>query len=408
MEQIPIVGPMLSALGGESSAPGQGKRVIGYFTNWQTEHYPPHMVPVDELTHLNYSFAKVNEQTGEVTLSNPHTDTETHFRPQDETAQDAPPQQGHNLFGCLGAFFLMKKHNRNFKVMLSIGGATFSHAFKNMEYIHWRNTFVKSAVKLVEDVGLDGLDVDYEFPTNEQEARYYAQLLGELRTDLNNLADKLHQPRGQYLLSVAAPCGPDKMKLLHVKDMDKSLDFWNLMAYDFAGSWSKLSDHQANLQGKNASDISVDQAVKFYEKQGVHTNKLVIGIPLYGRTFEQTEGLNKPFHGSKTIDYKLLPVHGAQVHNDAHLGASWSYDAHKKELISYDNPEIARQKTKYISQNNLGGAMFWQLEGDKPHKAHDSLVKIVRENIGKLEKRPNELKYPYSKYDNLKGGSHMQ
>ncbi|WWC90520.1 uncharacterized protein L201_005456 [Kwoniella dendrophila CBS 6074] len=411
MDQLPIVGGMLSSLSGTlsentPSIHAGGKRMIGYFTNWETSHFPPSMIPVDELTHLNYAFAKVNKETGEVTLSDPHTDTEVHFKPHSSDEEVNPEQAGHNLFGCLGALYLMKKHNRNLKVMLSIGGATFSTAFENIEFIHWRNSFVQTAVKLVEDLGLDGLDIDFEFPKNEQQAGYYAQLIHALRLDLDELARRVHQPKGQYLLSIAAPCGEDKMKIMQnkIKDMDHNLDFWNLMAYDFAGSWSKVTDHQANLFGTGSQDLSVDKAVKFYQNHGVNSSKLVIGMPLYGRTFEHTHGMGKPFNGSKTIPYMSLPPHDAKVHNDTHLGASYCYDAQKKELISYDTPQIAKEKTEYIEKHNLGGAMFWELAGDKAHNNADSLVKIVKGKIGNLEKRQDELKYPNSKYDNLKGG----
>ncbi|WWC71411.1 uncharacterized protein I206_105367 [Kwoniella pini CBS 10737] len=443
MEQIPVVGPILSAIDGESSAPGEGKRLVGYYVclfsllpsqkrpyspsscpvyhrhhgsdqtlnhssliktheltlspqqgNWQAASYTPEMVPFDQLTHLNYAFAKITE-SGEVILSVPTTDTEYPFRPQNAFG-DVATQQGHNLYGCLGAFFMLKKTNRNLKIMLSIGGVTYSHPFKGMGSALWRNNFVKSAVLLVENLGLDGLDISYEFPSNDHEAASYAKLLKELRNELNNLAERLDQHKGQYLLSVAAPCGPDNMKHLQVKDMDQSLDFWNLMAYDFAGPWSTLTNHQANLYSKDANDLSVDKAVKFYKTNGVHSNKLVIGMPLYGRTFEQTGGLGQVFRGSNTVDYKTLPLHGGQVSKDTHLGASWSYDPHKKQFVSYDTPDIAMEKTEYISKHNLGGAMFWELAGDKSHKALDSIVKIVHDNIGKVEKRENELNYPES------------
>ncbi|WVW85446.1 hypothetical protein I302_107484 [Kwoniella bestiolae CBS 10118] len=416
MDQLPIVGGIISSIQGEVRPPSppivnHGKRMVGYFTNWGANHFPPSMVPVNELTHLNYAFAKINKQTGEVALSDPHTDTERHFRPagaaqaaQGEVAPVDPTEGGKNLYGCLGAFYLMKKHNRNLKVMLSIGGSKYSSAFENIEYIHWRNTFVQSAVKIVEDCGLDGIDVDFESPKNTQQGGYYARLIKELRSDLNALAQKNQQPRNQYLLSVAAPCGDDNIKHLDIKDMNQNLDFWNLMAYDFAGSWSKVADHQANLKGTNAQDLSVEKAVKAYEVHGVAPQKLVIGIPLYGRTSENTEGIGKPFHGSSTRVYRDLPLAGAKVHNDTHIGASFSYDNHKRELISFDTPEIAKEKAEYIKKQNLGGAMFWELSGDKSLQSSDNLVKVVHNNLGQLEKRENELRYPHSKYDNLKGG----
>ena len=42
---------------------------------------------------------------------------------------------------------------------------------------------------------------------------------------------------------------------------------------------------------------------------------------------------------------------------------SYSWDAAKKELISYDTPNIVRMKSKYLMDKGLGGSMFWELSG---------------------------------------------
>ena len=75
---------------------------------------------------------------------------------------------------------------------------------------------------------------------------------------------------------------------------DRYLSFWNLMAYDFAGSWDSVAGHQANLRG---GAISVERAVDFYRSRGVAADKLVVGMPLYGRSFANTDGIGRPFQG---------------------------------------------------------------------------------------------------------------
>jgi chitinase len=90
-------------------------------------------------------------------------------------------------------------------------------------------------------------------------------------------------------------------------------------------------------------------------------------MPLYGRAFEQTTGIRQPFTGIGTgtweagvYDYKALPIAGAQVIENAALGSSYSYDSSKKELVSYDTPNIIRQKAAYIKSKGLAGGR-WHL-----------------------------------------------
>ncbi|WWC71422.1 uncharacterized protein I206_105378 [Kwoniella pini CBS 10737] len=384
-----------------------GKRVVGYFVNWGIygRKYFPQQIPINDLTHINYAFANVNKETGEVYLSDSWADVEIHF---DGDRWDEP---GTNLYGCFKAIYLLKKQNRNLKVLLSIGGWTYSPNFVNIVNKSWRSKFVETAVKLVEDLGIDGLDIDYEYPSTSQQAEAYVSLLAELRTGLVRLAQANHQPAGQYELTVAAPCGMQNMEILRAKDMDASLDFWNLMAYDFAGSWDQVAGHQAALYADDPGANSVDKAVRFYNLQGIDKSKLVVGMPLYGRAFTNTDGIGRPFQGvgegsweGGMWDYKALPQPGAEIINDSRLGASYSYNPHQSLLISYDTPEIARQKANYIKREGLGGAMWWELDADKPEHSGLSLVRIVTNELGSLEKKQNELNYPHSKYENLRAG----
>lgn len=141
-----------------------------------------------------------------------------------------------------------------------------------------------------------------------------------------------------------------------------------------------------------------------YLGAGVPPYKLVVGMPIYGRAFCDTDGPGAPYKGvgkgsweDGMWDYKDLPQPGAQEFNDHRLGASWSYDPQKRIMISYDTQPIVTQKTHYINQLGLGGVMWWELDADKTEESGGNLVRTVREQMGQLEWRENELHYPNSR-----------
>ncbi|CAE6514559.1 unnamed protein product [Rhizoctonia solani] len=381
-----------------------GKVNIGYFVNWgiYARAFYPQNIDASKLTHILYSFADTDPSTGTVKLSDPDADQVKHY--DGDSWNDA----GNNLYGNFKQLYLLKQKNRSLKVLLSIGGWTYSQAghFNFVTNPSARTTFISSAITLLEDNGLDGIDIDYEYPSAGAQAQGYAALLSELRAALNSHAAKKGETN-PYQITAAVPAGKPNYSNLLVSQMDPSLTFWNLMAYDYAGSWSTTSDDQANLYGPTNSDTDTDTAVKWYVANGATTSKIVMGMPLYGRAFESTSGIRQPFNGigpgtweAGVYDYKALPLSGAAVFEDSSRGASYSYDSSKKELVSYDTPNIIRQKAAYIKDKGLGGGMFWELSSDK--KGADSLVTISATNIGALDTTPNHLYYPNSKFDNIK------
>ncbi|EJP60747.1 Chitinase II [Beauveria bassiana ARSEF 2860] len=301
--------------------------------------------------------------------------------------------------------FLLKKQHRHLKVMLSIGGWTWSKNFPaTASSASTRKTFAQSAVGLMKDWGFDGIDIDWEYPEDATQAQDMIFLLQAVRDELDSYASQ-HAKNHHFLLSIAAPTGAKEYKKLKLAELGQVLDYINLMAYDFAGAWSNATGHGANLYNNTenpaATPFNTKDAVDAYINGGVPANKLVLGMPLYGRSFQQTEGIGKPYTGVGsgtweygTWDYRVLPEPGAEIMCDNTAQGCYSYDAQTKELISFDTPDIVAAKVEWLKEKGLGGSMFWEASGDK--NGSDSLINKSFVGLGSLESTHNFLEYPNS------------
>ncbi|CAG8546191.1 656_t:CDS:2 [Ambispora gerdemannii] len=371
--------------------------IIGYFASWSA--YPDMAYSVDQLdptklSHVMYAFA-VPAETGEVFLPDPEID-------YGDTSDGV-------LKGNLGKLWKLKQQNRHLKTTLSIGGALNSVNFSSIVSLPKRANFILTSINLMNDLGMDGLDLDWEFPKDKTESKFYVTLLRELRFALDLYA-KIKHEKEKYLLTVAVPADPEFYKVLFLKEMNKYVDIFNLMTYDFSGEWEQPADHQANLYGDG---LSGDQAVMDYIKAGVDPAKITLGVPMYGRSFENTDGAGKNYSDTGEgqwepgmWDYKSLPKKGSKEFYDKKVVASYSYDKKTREFISYDNPRVVKEKCKYLKNKKLGGIMFWELDGDFPTSHSRSLLRTSFKALGgrkTIDKSLNHLWFPTSKYTNVRG-----
>lgn len=297
--------------------------------------------------------------------------------------------------------------------MLSIGGWTWSVNFPAAASTPaGRQTFARTAVTLMKDWGFDGIDVDWEYPADHTEGANMIPLLQAVRDELDAYAAEFAGGH-HFELSIAAPAGFGNYQFYDMAGLGRLLDHVNIMAYDFAGAWSEFSGHGANIfdnpDQPNSTPYNSNEAVQAYVNGGVPAEKVVLGMPIYGRAFQQTDGIGLAFNGigegswePGIWDYKALPKAGAAMQSDDVAKGSYSYDASTRELITFDTPHMIQAKVTYLQGLGLGGSMFWEASADKT--GAESLIGTSFNALGGLDPTQNYLDYPNSQYVNIASG----
>jgi len=370
-------------------------RIVGYFAEWSIydRNYHVKDIPADKLTHINYAFAKIAE--GECTIVDPFAAVKKAY-PADDTAP--------GNFGQL--LKLMKKHP-HLKTLISVGGWTLSGPFSDVAATERaRSKFARSCVAFIKKHGFDGVDIDWEFPVGggmdgnknrREDKRNYTLLLAELREQLD-AAGKIDGRK--YLLTIAAPAGPRLIGNLEIEKIHEYLDWINLMAYDFHGGWDASTHFNAPLHAISndpardalSRKLNVDAAVSAYLEAKVPPEKLVLGVPFYGRgwsgvknagngLFQPKGGIPKGTWEEGNWDYKDLAANylGKMTrHWHAEAKVPWLFDEKSGIMISYDDPESIKLKAEYARGKKLGGVMCWELSGDD---VNASLLSAVRKGL---------------------------
>ncbi|MBW8350840.1 glycoside hydrolase family 18 protein [Bacillus sp. IITD106] len=403
--------------------------IIGYYAGWSPlKNFNPQSV-----THINYAFADVcwegkhgNPEAGNGGLQ-PCTDlngNEQHDIPNGTVVLGAPATDLPNLEN-LKTF---KHVNPQLKTLISIGGWSWS---MNLSLVarteETRKQFAESAVAYIQTFDMDGIDLDWEYPVsggmpNNHHDPSDKKIFTLLLQDIRNALDKAEQKDGKkYLLTIASSAGFSYLENTELDKVAEIVDYINIMTYDFNGSWSLITGHNAPLfedpkaQENDVHPHNVAAAVNGHLENGVPTSKLVLGIPFYGRSWgncnPETEGNlsenggYQPCSGNGggnlepgTYDYHFLETniinqYGFKRYWNNFAKVPYLYSEEKREFISYDDPESIKEKVHFITENALAGAMIWELSEDDEKQ---TLMLTVRDGLGfpTLEPIKEPLKEP--------------
>ncbi len=352
-----------------SSCPSLGQSaarhyvIIGYVTGhgWTKEQ-----IEAQKLTHINYAFA-VPAQNGEL----------------------APLSTRDSV--NLAALTSLKARNKQVKILISIGGwggcKYFSDAALNDAS---RKKFANSAVALLQKHHLDGVDIDWEYPAQvgagnifrPADKQNFTEFLRALRNRLDEQGrqDKRTGPN-HYLLTAATGADTSFVNHTELGQAQRYLDYVNIMTYDLYHGNDTLTGHHSNLHQSAKGDQSRNStadAVDGHIRAGVPANKIVLGLPFYGRGWAdvrpQDNGLYQPATGKRTfISHDELAAgyinkNGFVRYWDAEAKAPYLWNPASRTFISYADEESFGYKLSYVRAKGLAGVMFWEYVHDLQQK----------------------------------------
>jgi chitinase len=337
----------------------------------RNEPIVPAEIAASKLTHINYAFADVRDG-----------------RVVEGFGRDA------ENFKLLAE---LRRQHPHLRILISVGGWTWSNNFSDAALTaESRRRFTESAIGFLRRHDLDGIDIDWEYPGlrgnnnvhRPEDRENFTAMMSELRQALD--AEGRAKNR-RYLLTFAAGASPDFIAHTEMDKVQASVDFVNLMTYDFRTS-DPIAGHHANLY-LNPADTkqrSVDSAVREFIAAGVPPAKLVVGVPFYGRAWADIKGEGTgPYQpGSRPaerIETKYGSMSAALVDRggfvrmwDSQAQAPYLWNKDTRTFISYDDPESMRLKSAYIRDHGLAGVMFWEYYGDTTGVLLDTLFTALR------------------------------
>ncbi|KAG0711282.1 Acidic mammalian chitinase [Chionoecetes opilio] len=283
-------------------------------------------------------------------------------------------------------FTALKKKNTKLVTILAVGGWNEgSTKYSNMAADPAkRKTFVDSSIKLLKDHDFDGLDMDWEYPTQRggkpADKENFILLLSDLK-------EALHA--NGMMLTAAVSAGKGTIDAAYdIPGMAQHLDMVNLMTYDFHGDWDPYTHHQSGLYahpddtGDNAY-FNQDFAVRYWIEKGMPANKISQGVPLYGRCWtldgKDDTGYYAPAHqpsvaGPYTEEpgdwgyneiCEGISKGGWTVVHDPAMHEPYAYNLnHNKIWCSYDDEDSVKLKAEYAKEHGLAGMMVWSIDTD--------------------------------------------
>ncbi len=276
----------------------------------------------------------------------------------------------------------LKSVNPKLKVMLMIGGwgikaDGFSMMARDADK---RTEFCKSVKSLLDEYGLDGVDIDWEYPT------YSAEGTGASAADKGNFNLVLKELRETLGTSkIISFASSSSAKYVDWPIAIQYIDYVNVMTYDMGAA---PNGHNSPLyRSAKFNHRSCDESIELHLAAGIPLNRMNLGVPFYGKAEKNPSEANKVYNYEVNYNemydilhnnwYKKRSLDVTGKNNrawDDVAKVPFLTDNMGRNLLSYDDPESVTCKGQYVVEKKLLGAMFWEYRHDDDQQ---SLLKAL-------------------------------
>jgi chitinase len=358
--------------------PTSGKVVAFYLDGGSiADGYRPDPVAAGDLTHLLYAFLAIcgpGQAPDAAKACGPGRD----FQLAVTGALDD---------AALSRYFAdLKARSPHLKILASIGGAMGSKPFFALTRSAADQTrFVQSATQfLASHPAFDGIDIDWEFPTDSspeagepqlgepRDGAAYAALMHELRTAL----DRQGGPGRHYLLTSAVLTSARLTRAIDYRDAARDTDLFFAMTYDYYGPWTDVAGHHTPVippEDPALGPVGIAPLLA----AGVPAAKLVSGVAAYGRGWKigPTGQFVKNYNGMDGASfYRDLArdaigpagkgIGGFTVDYDPALHAYALWNPAMRVYVGYDDPRAVAEKGRLAVKDGLAGIFAWEMSED--------------------------------------------
>ena len=366
------------------------REVVAFYPSWKWYDrgrlVNPFTIDYSKYTFINYAFL-TPERDGSISLFDPFAD-KTILLGEIKNGTKKGYKKSQSIdkdFHVAGTSLVDQAHANGLKVLISIGGWTLSDHFSIIASSpEKRSRFAKSCGELVHTYHVDGVDIDWEYPgfksknANNNDAENFTLLLKEI----HRVFDILQKESGKKIwLTADFGAGASHMAHIEWEKVAPLLDHINIMTYSYYGSRPSRTNHHSPLYAprKGVAGYDINSSIRhLIENHQVPASKINIGLAFFGRSLRTKGKADIHKASQRTKDEKTFSKdkgtppyysivaqrHKFHYHWDEMAEVPYLNGKKIKTFVTYDDEKSIYQKGRYIVENELGGAIIWDIVGD--------------------------------------------